>query len=213
MRVGAASARAGGTHDRGRAHAPLFLGHARRRVAAFSAFAPAWCWGCGYILDHFPGECSTGKAGLGTGHCSPGLDMERRWCGMGGSGTGTSSAQPRRIVLGGAWRATARGRTLGRRRFGTEALARAAHAAAPLRGLTARAVAAACTMVPSDACAAHWTRVAGAPRRPGCGTRVGASMGYSAGTRRAPHTRATLSAQTSHHTQAEVVVNAAGDRV
>ena len=132
-------------------------------------------------------------AGFGTGHCSPGLDMERRWCGMGGSGTGTSSAQPRRIVLGGAWRATARGRTLGRRRFGTEALARAAHAAAPLRGLTARAVAAACTMVPSDACAAHWTRVAGAPRRPGCGTRVGASMGYSAGTRRAPHTRATLS--------------------
>ena len=84
-------------------------------------------------------------AGFGTGHCSPGLDMERRWCGMGGSGTGTSSAQPRRIVLGGAWRATARGRTLGRRRFGTEALARAAHAAAPLRGLTARAVAAACT--------------------------------------------------------------------
>ena len=24
-------------------------------------FAPAWCWGCGYILDPFPGEWSGGE--------------------------------------------------------------------------------------------------------------------------------------------------------
>ena len=121
-----------------------FLWHARRRVAAFASFRASMVLGLRLHPRSLSLQMST-VAGFGTGHCSPGLDMERRWCGMGGSGTGTSSAQPRRIVLGGAWRATARGRTLGRRRFGTEALARAAHAAAPLRGLTARAVAAACT--------------------------------------------------------------------
>ena len=74
VRGDAASARvawAGGTYGPGRAHAPLSFGMLGDASRHSHYFAPAWCWGCGYILDHFPCKCPRWLA-LARGTAPPG---------------------------------------------------------------------------------------------------------------------------------------------